>query len=173
MTRVERAFVEQAFMKGEIAVLVCTSTLAWGVNLPAHTVILRGTQIYDPKRGGHTDVGMLDVMQIFGRAGRPQFDKSGEAFLITTKNKIPHYLGLLCAAAPIESQMIKSLPDHLNAEIILGTVTNLREVCSIYFPEAKQIRVCLTVFYLFKYLSTNQLILTHTSDDFSHCISLG
>ena len=49
--------------------LVCTATLAWGVNLPAHTVIIKGTQIYDAKRGGWVDVGMLDVMQIFGRAG--------------------------------------------------------------------------------------------------------
>jgi activating signal cointegrator complex subunit 3 len=127
MTRAERGLVEQAFMKGELSVLVCTSTLAWGVNLPAHTVILRGTQIYDPKRGGHTDVGMLDVAQIFGRAGRPQFDSSGEAFLVTTKDKLPHYLRLLVAAAPIESQLVSSLPDHLNAEITLGTVTNLRE----------------------------------------------
>lgn len=45
-------------------------TLAWGVNLPAHTVIIKGTQIYEPKEGKFVELGMLDVMQIFGRAGR-------------------------------------------------------------------------------------------------------
>lgn len=57
--------------------LVCTATLAWGVNLPAHTVIIKGTQVYDAQRGTFTDLGMLDVQQIFGRAGRPQVGAGG------------------------------------------------------------------------------------------------
>lgn len=32
----------------------------------------QGTEIYNPEAGGFTDLSMLDVMQIFGRAGRPQ-----------------------------------------------------------------------------------------------------
>lgn len=49
-----------------------TSTLAWGVNLPAHTVIIKGTQIYIPEKGKWTELSHLDVMQMLGRAGRPQ-----------------------------------------------------------------------------------------------------
>jgi replicative superfamily II helicase len=41
--------------------------------------------------------------------------------------KLHHYLSLLTAQMPIESQFIQSLADHLNAEIILGTVTNVQE----------------------------------------------
>ncbi|KAH7867201.1 hypothetical protein Vadar_030366 [Vaccinium darrowii] len=47
-------------------------------------ILNKGSQLYDPKAGGWLDLGMLDVLQIFGRAGRPQFDKSGEDIIITT-----------------------------------------------------------------------------------------
>eukprot|EP01124_Arcella_intermedia_P005586 TRINITY_DN13308_c0_g2_i2.p1 TRINITY_DN13308_c0_g2~~TRINITY_DN13308_c0_g2_i2.p1 ORF type:complete len:1074 (-),score=263.52 TRINITY_DN13308_c0_g2_i2:3145-6366(-) len=127
MLRQDRNLVEKLFHQGFINVLVCTATLAWGVNLPAHTVMIKGTQIYDPKKGGFVDLGMLDVQQIFGRAGRPQFDDSGEAMIITTEQKLNDYLRLLTHQLPIESQFIGRLADHLNAEIVLGTVSNIKE----------------------------------------------
>lgn len=62
----------------EFQVLVSTATLAWGVNLPAHTVIIKGTQVYSPERGRWVELGALDVLQMLGRAGRPQYDTKGE-----------------------------------------------------------------------------------------------
>jgi activating signal cointegrator complex subunit 3 len=106
---------------------VSTATLAWGVNLPAHAVVIRGTDIYDAKRGQFVDVGILDVQQIFGRAGRPQFDVSGHGIIITTHDKMYHYVKMLMRQTPIESQFINRLDDNLNAEIVLGTVTNVQE----------------------------------------------
>lgn len=127
MLRQDRNLVENLFSNGHIKVLVCTATLAWGVNLPAHAVVIKGTQIYAAKRGSFVDLGILDVMQIFGRAGRPQFDKFGEGIIITTHDKLSHYLSLLTQQNPIESQFLESLADNLNAEIALGTVTNVEE----------------------------------------------
>ena len=43
MLRADRTLTEQLFEAGLIKVLCCTATLAWGVNLPAHTVIIKGT----------------------------------------------------------------------------------------------------------------------------------
>lgn len=127
MLRSDRSMMESMFSKGHLKVLVCTATLAWGVNLPAHAVIIKGTQIYDAKRGTLVDLGILDVMQIFGRAGRPQFDKYGEGTIITTHDKLSHYLTLLTQQNPIESQFLNNLADNLNAEVALGTVTNVEE----------------------------------------------
>ncbi|EDW80628.1 uncharacterized protein Dwil_GK11465 [Drosophila willistoni] len=127
MLRADRQMVEKYFIEGHISVLVCTATLAWGVNLPAHAVIIRGTDIYDAKHGSFVDLGILDVLQIFGRAGRPQFDKSGVGTIITTYDKLNHYLSLLTNQFPIESNFVQCLSDNLNAEIGLGTISNVEE----------------------------------------------
>lgn len=59
----------------------------------------------------------MDVLQIFGRAGRPQFESSGEGIIITSYDKLHHYLSLLTNQFPIESNFIKYLADNLNAEV--------------------------------------------------------
>lgn len=56
-------------------------------------------------------------MQIFGRAGRPQFDKWGHGMIITKHDKLSHYLHLLTQQTPIESQLVNRLMDILNAEV--------------------------------------------------------
>lgn len=63
MLRQDRTLVERAFGAGAAKVLVCTATLAWGVNLPAHAVVIKGTDIYDPQKGKAVDLSFLDVMQ--------------------------------------------------------------------------------------------------------------
>ena len=127
MLRSDRSLVERAFAAGVVKILVCTATLAWGVNLPAHLVVIKGTTLYDPQKGGFRDLGVLDVQQIFGRAGRPGFDTSGVGVIVTEHKKLPHYLALLTHQTPIESQFVACLADNLNAEIVLGTVTSVKE----------------------------------------------
>lgn len=77
----------------------------------------QGTEIYDSKRGKFVPLDILDVLQIFGRAGRPQFDTSGVGVIITTHDMLQHYLRLLTLKVPIESSFLDRLPDHLNAEV--------------------------------------------------------
>jgi pre-mRNA-splicing helicase BRR2 len=127
MTKTDRVGVEDLFADGHIQVLVCTSTLAWGVNLPAHAVIIKGTAIYSPEKGQWVELGALDVLQMLGRAGRPQYDTKGEGFLITSHKELQYYLSLLNQQLPVESQYISKLPDNLNAEIVSGTVQNARD----------------------------------------------
>mmetsp|Transcript_20166 Transcript_20166/g.43517 ORF Transcript_20166/g.43517 Transcript_20166/m.43517 type:complete len:2151 (-) Transcript_20166:75-6527(-) len=127
MLRGDRKLTEQMFSDGAIKVLCCTATLAWGINLPAHTVVIKGTDIYNAEKGGVVDLSILDVQQIFGRAGRPQFDTSGEATMITSAEAFPKYMDKLVRAMPIESNFIKQLADHLNAEVVGGTVTSIKE----------------------------------------------
>lgn len=122
MSRADRTSVEDLFADGSLRVLVCTATLAWGVNLPAHTVIIKGTQIYSPEKGSWVELSPQDVLQMLGRAGRPQYDTYGEGIIITTQSEMQYYLSLMNQQLPIESQFMSKLADNLNAEIVLGNV---------------------------------------------------
>jgi replicative superfamily II helicase len=92
MLRNDRNLVEKMFGKGFIKVLCCTATLAWGVNLPAYAVVIKGTDLYNAEKGKFVDLSILDVLQIFGRAGRPQFEDRGLGIIITSHDKLSHYI---------------------------------------------------------------------------------
>ena len=127
MSRADRTAVEDLFADGNLQVLVCTATLAWGVNLPAHTVIIKGTQIYSPEKGSWVELSPQDVLQMLGRAGRPQYDTYGEGIIITSQSELQYYLSLMNQQLPIESQFISKLADNLNAEIVLGSIRSRDE----------------------------------------------
>ncbi|KAF2562817.1 hypothetical protein F2Q70_00016484, partial [Brassica cretica] len=129
LARGDREIVEALFGEGHVQVLVSTETLAWSVNLHAHTVIIKGTEVYNPEKGAWMELTPLDVMQMLGHAGRPQYDQYGEGIIITSYSKVQFYLSLMNEQLPIESQFISKLADQLNAEIALGTVQNAREAC--------------------------------------------
>lgn len=127
MARADRNMMERMFAEGTLKVLCCTATLAWGVNLPAAAVVIKGTQLYSAQEGKFIDLGILDVLQIFGRAGRPQFQDTGIGMICTTHDKLHHYLAAVTQQQPIESKFSTKLIDNLNAEISLGTVTSIPE----------------------------------------------
>jgi len=118
----DRQFVEELFTFNKIQVLVATSTLAWGVNLPAHLVVVKGTQFFDAKTEGYKDMDLTDVLQMLGRAGRPQFDTSGIACIFTQEAKKSFYKYFLHTGFPVESSLHKVLDDHLAAEVSAGTI---------------------------------------------------
>ena len=71
-----------------LQVLCTTSTLAQGVNLPAHLVILKGTRRWVNEKGdvpGNREYDRSTILQMIGRAGRPQFNDEGVAVLMTQK----------------------------------------------------------------------------------------
>ena len=127
MSRSDRTSVEDLFADGYLQVLVCTATLAWGVNLPAHTVIIKGTTVYSPEKGAWVELSPQDVLQMLGRAGRPQYDTFGEGIIITQHSELQYYLSLLNQQLPIESQFVGKLADNLNAEVVLGNVRSRDE----------------------------------------------
>lgn len=85
-----RSIIEHLFRNGGLPVLVTTSTLATGVNLPAHLVIIKSTKFYD--KGGFQDYSCSALLQMMGRAGRPQFDSEATALILTSNADRVSYL---------------------------------------------------------------------------------
>ncbi len=82
LTNPERRLVERAFRDRTVKALVATPTLAAGINLPARRVIVRDTTRYDDRIGMQSPIPALEIQQMCGRAGRPRFDREGEAILL-------------------------------------------------------------------------------------------
>jgi helicase len=86
-----RKIIEDAFKERKIKVLTATPTLAWGVNLPARTVIIQDYRRFEAGYGNYP-ISVLDYKQMAGRAGRPKYDKFGEAVLIAKTSDEADYL---------------------------------------------------------------------------------
>ncbi len=74
-----RTRIEKGFRDGLLKVLVATPTLAAGVNLPARVVVIRDLTRYS--NGYSQFLPNMEIQQMLGRAGRPQYDSEGYAYL--------------------------------------------------------------------------------------------
>ena len=77
----ERDIIEMAFRRCIVRVLVATTTLSSGVNLPSRRVIIRSCM------AGGAPVDIMSYRQMAGRAGRKGVDTSGESFLLCKPNE--------------------------------------------------------------------------------------
>ena len=104
-----RAKLEKRF-KEDLDILISTSTLAWGLNLPARNVVIvgerRGPEIVDP----------IDIAQMCGRAGRFGMYDRGDSYLVNCQ--VPKTF-------KITSQLERVLSFHLIAEIYSGTFNTM------------------------------------------------
>lgn len=82
-----RDLIESEFRNKRIKILASTPTLAAGVNLPARRVVIASLTRYDAKYGTNKPISILEYKQLCGRAGRPQYDKYGEAIIVGNSNR--------------------------------------------------------------------------------------
>ena len=75
-----RLAVEDLFQRKLLPVVVCTETLAAGINLPARSVVL--SSLVKGPFGEKKLIQPSIAHQIFGRAGRPQFDDRGYVYAL-------------------------------------------------------------------------------------------
>lgn len=117
-----RKDAERAFRRKEADVLIATSTVAAGVNLPARAVIIQDTQI------GLSALDVATVQQMFGRAGRiGAGEEEGWAFLITDERERAGWQAKLVAGHAVRSRIEGSLPDHVLGEAVQERITTRQD----------------------------------------------
>jgi len=122
----DRQLIEENFKKGILKVICTTSTLAQGVNLPARLVIIKSTYCYRGPKIGYNEYNKIEIDQMIGRAGRPQYDNKGIAIIMTEKQNVDKYIDMTSSTANIESHLSNYIIEHINAEITLGTITDVK-----------------------------------------------
>ncbi len=130
-----RQTIETEFRKGTIKLLSSTPTLAAGVNLPARRVVISNINRYNAKVGANRPISVLEYKQLCGRAGRPQYDKFGEAIIVGNSNTdeiIDYYIN--GEPEPIESKITedKALRVHILSLIVTTPGIKREEILDFF-----------------------------------------
>ena len=130
----ERAAVEDRFRNDPtLRVIVATSTLAAGLNLPARRVIILGVH------RGLSEVRSGEIIQMCGRSGRLGIDPMGDAYILIPQSQEVRWRAKLANPEPVDSQLLenegnkhKVLAFHLVSEIHHGDIKNVDDVHQWY-----------------------------------------
>ncbi len=130
----QRGKVEKSFIEGSLKVIVATPTLAAGINLPARTVIVRDISRFSD--GYSVYLPNMEIQQMLGRAGRPKYDKEGEALVYagTERALEKAYEYMEGEVEPVNSSLgdLKFLPFNVLALMATGIATNEDSIIGFY-----------------------------------------
>lgn len=117
-----RRTAEHAFRQRDIDVLIATSTVAAGVNLPARAVIISDTKI------GLESLDVATVQQMFGRAGRiGTGEDQGWAFMVVDERERAGWQSRLVAGHTVHSRIQDDLPEQVLGEAVQQRITTRRQ----------------------------------------------
>ncbi|MFH1404033.1 MAG: DEAD/DEAH box helicase [Candidatus Altiarchaeota archaeon] len=116
----QRILIEDAFKEGLVKVISATPTLAAGVNLPARTVVVRDVKRFT--QNGMAYIPVLEYKQQVGRAGRPKYDKVGDAITIASSSDEAGY---------IDEHYVHGEPEDIHSQLGIKPVLRFHSLASI------------------------------------------
>ncbi len=135
LQKAERIALENRFRSDpKLRVVVATSTLAWGLNMPARRVIILGVH------RGFEAVESYNIQQRVGRSGRGGLDPQGDAYILLPERQYDAHRARLRKPEPIQSHLLdespggkyKTLAFHLVSEIHHGDIKTREDVHDWY-----------------------------------------
>jgi len=133
----ERIAIENAFRDKDLKVLIATSTVAYGLNLPARRVCIVGIH------SGLREVEWYDIAQMSGRSGRVGLDDAGDVYIIMPSKNTSQHIARIENPKPITSRLLDSVGDgsrkhyktlafHLVSEIHHGNIKTIEDINEWY-----------------------------------------
>lgn len=117
LTSGQRSLIEESFREGRLLCVVATPTLAQGVNLPARRVVVRDLRRWSTAAGRAMPLPVMEVRQMMGRAGRPNYDDAGDAWLLAkSSEEEANLVDLYLLGEPEEVTSKLANPTALRAE---------------------------------------------------------
>jgi helicase len=162
-----RETVENEFRKGNIKLISSTPTLAAGVNLPARRVVISSISRYNARVGANRPISVLEYKQLCGRAGRPQYDKFGEAIIVGNANgeELTDYY-INGEPEPIESKITddKALRIHVLSVIVTNPGIKKDEILNFFMEtlggiQSRKSTIKFGIDIAIRYLENEELII--------------
>ena len=149
----QRKKIEDLFKSGDLFCIVATPTLAQGVNLPARRVIIRDVKRWSTAASRNMPMPIMEIKQMLGRAGRPKYDKRGDAWIISKNlddeiRNVEHFL-------LSEPEEITSKLANPNAQTAEEDPAMLTHVLSLIATSDMNDRDALGKFFSKTFLSTH------------------
>lgn len=72
-----RELIEDCIRNSDVRLIICTNTLAEGVNLPIKVIVIHSAKRYNPKRAEWENIKIRDLKNLVGRAGRAGKETKG------------------------------------------------------------------------------------------------
>ncbi|MBM4248849.1 MAG: DEAD/DEAH box helicase [Euryarchaeota archaeon] len=136
LTASQRRAVESGFRAGKLRLLVATPTLAAGINLPARCVIIRDIRRFEAG-SGQVFIPVHEIKQMAGRAGRPRYDKEGDAVVVARTESdrdiiLSEYL--LGGPEPIDSKLgtERAFREHALSSVATGFASTPAELGAFF-----------------------------------------
>eukprot|EP00057_Strongylocentrotus_purpuratus_P018689 XP_011673163.1 PREDICTED: U5 small nuclear ribonucleoprotein 200 kDa helicase-like [Strongylocentrotus purpuratus] len=128
LSEIEQKVVEQLYMSGAVQVVVASRMMCWGMTLNAHLVVVMDTQYYNGKIHAYVDYPITDVLQMTGRANRPEIEHEvSKCVVLCQGSKKDFYKKFMYEPLPVESHLDHCLHDHFNAEVVTKTIENKQD----------------------------------------------
>ncbi|MFH8080372.1 MAG: DEAD/DEAH box helicase [Candidatus Aenigmatarchaeota archaeon] len=132
----QKKLIEDNFKKGLVKIIIATPTLAQGVNLPSHRVVIRDVKRFYEGIGVRY-IPVFEYKQMAGRAGRPDYNSEGESILIAKNEEeafelVERYINGESEEIQSKLAMEPLLRMHVLALIASGFVKTVKELYDFF-----------------------------------------
>lgn len=132
VSKEKRTKIETLFKQKKIQIIAATPTLAMGINLPCTNVVMFGLSRWNPHESSLKVIEDYLVLQMRGRAGRPQYDTFGRCFFLGDIKELMYAKDVINAQTSMMSQIETMIDEKILALISAEIANSAYDIIEIF-----------------------------------------